>query len=148
MQFRALRSEYQTASAFAAQEAEFYGAKFAPRQIDKSFAKEREAISTFLPKVLAAERHSSKMAWEPEWKMPGTPPPLEEWTRGTEYAERLEKGVRPIYTPDLEAPPEMMDVPRIAEEEVDQAAAQEKAAMYARADVFSRKGKTYNVPRV
>ncbi|KAG9043811.1 mitochondrial ribosomal small subunit component, partial [Tulasnella sp. UAMH 9824] len=66
-QFRALRSEHQMANAFAAQEAEFYGAQFGPREVEVGFEQEREAIKSFLPTVQAAARHSNKLPWAAVW---------------------------------------------------------------------------------
>lgn len=100
-QFRALRSEHQIANAFAAQEAEFYGAQFGPREVEVGFEQEREAIKSFLPTVQAAARHSNKLPWAAVWSMPGVSPPPEQWTRGEEYMQKVEKGVRPSYSPDL-----------------------------------------------
>ncbi|KAG9018271.1 mitochondrial ribosomal small subunit component [Tulasnella sp. 427] len=100
-QFRALRSEHQIASAFAAQEAESYGAEFGPRELEVGFAQERESIKSFLPTVQAAARHSNKLPWAAVWSMPGVQPPPEQWTRGEEYMQKVENGVRPVYSPDL-----------------------------------------------
>lgn len=33
--------------------------------------------------------------------MPGVAPPPEPWTRGEEYVQKVKKGVRPVYSPDL-----------------------------------------------
>ena len=110
MQFRALRSEHQIATAFAAQEAEYYGAKFGPSEMDRGFEKEREAISSFLPSVREAAKLRSKLPWTSEWQMPGLPQPAESWTHGRAYAERVAKGETPNYSPilprDEEADPE------------------------------------------
>ncbi|KAG8896814.1 mitochondrial ribosomal small subunit component, partial [Tulasnella sp. 403] len=109
LQFRGLRSEYEMASAFSAQEAESYGAEFGPGELDKGFMRERQSIASFLPRVRAAARISAKMQWAPVWKMPGVAPPEETWTRGREYAKRLEEGKLPTYSPELEAPPEEVE---------------------------------------
>lgn len=113
LQFRALRAEHQTAAAYAAKEAEAYGAWFGSREIDRGFEQEREAISTFLPRVRAIARHANKLPWTPEWTMPGVPPPAEEWSHGLDYTERLKRGIRPNYSPDFIALPE--DVPAITQ---------------------------------
>ena len=103
MQFRALRSEHQIATAFAVQEAEAYGSVFGSREIDRGFERERKSIASFLPTVQAAAQHRNKLPWTPVWSMPGIPPPAEEWTHGRDYADRVKEGKRPIYTPEYVA---------------------------------------------
>lgn len=115
LQFRGLRAEHDAATAFAAQEASYYGAEFSSRELDRGFEKEREGIATFLPRVRAAERHSSKLPWSSEWAMPGVAPPKEEWTRGVKYIERQEKGELPKYSPDMLLAPEETVVGPVAE---------------------------------
>ncbi|KAG8905439.1 hypothetical protein FRC01_008352 [Tulasnella sp. 417] len=81
------------------------------QEVELGFEQEREAIKSFMPTVQAAARHSNKLPWAAVWSMPGAPPPPEQWTRGEEYMQKVEQGVRPSYSPDLaggssfEAPP-------------------------------------------
>lgn len=101
-QFRSLRAEHQTTLAFAIREAEFYGARFEERrEIDKAFSLERKSLVSFLPQSQFAEQFtSSKLPWAMDWKLPGEPKPEEPWTRGVEYQDRVERGVRPDYHPE------------------------------------------------
>lgn len=89
-------------NAFAAQEAEFYGATFGPSELDKGHELERKSLLTFLPQSQYSEQYaSSKLPWTPEWKMPGSQKEEEGWSRGIEYQERAEKGIIPDYHPDF-----------------------------------------------
>lgn len=102
-QFRSLRSEQHIATAFAAQEAEAYGAVFGPSATAIGFAKEAT--------VLAANRIKSEQMDEGElvarkrWRVKldrGGPPG--EWTKGQEYVRLWKEGMRPDYAPALTEP--------------------------------------------
>ncbi|KAG8986812.1 mitochondrial ribosomal small subunit component [Tulasnella sp. JGI-2019a] len=101
-EFRSLRAEHDFSNAFAAQEAEAYGAEFGPTELEKGHELERKSLESFLPQSQFSEQYTgSKLPWTPVWKLPGNPRPEETWSRGIEYQERAEKGVRPDYHPDF-----------------------------------------------
>ncbi|OSX67318.1 hypothetical protein POSPLADRAFT_1128684 [Postia placenta MAD-698-R-SB12] len=101
-QFRALRTEQHLARKFALMEANFYGIKFGPSQVEITFNKEQKALDSWAKSI---ELHSGENAAKKRWKAivekegpPGT------WTRGQEYIRLWQEDVRPTYAPFLAEP--------------------------------------------
>ena len=101
-QFRALRSEHEIASTFAALEAEAYGAQFAPTETEKGFTRESNALKTWS----VDERYDqSAIAARKRWKaVVERDHPATEWTGGEKYVKLWKEGVRPDYSPALTQP--------------------------------------------
>jgi small subunit ribosomal protein S23 len=101
-QFRSLRSEHHIATTFAALEAEAYGAKFGPTEIESGFEKEKESLKTFERRE---ELDEGAMAARKRWraiveKQGG----VGQWTKGEEYVRLWKQGIRPTYAPGLTEP--------------------------------------------
>ncbi|KAI0034005.1 mitochondrial ribosomal protein S25-domain-containing protein [Vararia minispora EC-137] len=117
-QFRALRSEHHLMSAFAAQEAEAYGAVFGPTPIEEIFnietrIKEQNARRQLL--LNQNERNALKH-WRAVAEHAG---PQGEWSKGREYVRLWREGVRPSYERSLTTPLEGPADTVVPEEEID-----------------------------
>jgi small subunit ribosomal protein S23 len=96
-QFRSLKSELAVANSFAAQEAEAYGAKFGPTEVERGFAIEEKALQSWQPESVAVSNASgtTKRPWAPVWEGASS----DEWTRGQKYTKQWKAGVLPSYKP-------------------------------------------------
>jgi small subunit ribosomal protein S23 len=96
-QFRALRSEHDIATTFAALEAEHYGSQFGPTETETGFARELNAIKTWD----VDERYDQgAIVARKRWKaVVERDHPMTEWTGGQQYAKLWREGVRPDYSP-------------------------------------------------
>ncbi|TFY72430.1 hypothetical protein EVG20_g587 [Dentipellis fragilis] len=102
-QFRALRSEHHIATVFAAQEAESYGAVFAPSATEKGYEYETKVLTS--DKKQKAEMDEREMTSRKRWRMENVRGRHEsEWTKGQEYVRLWKQGVRPDYSPALTEP--------------------------------------------
>jgi len=94
-QFRSLRAERYIASNFAAAEAEAFGARFGPGEIEHSFEKEKKYLETWERK---AELDSGALVARKRWKaIVDRRSGVEQWTQGKEYQRLWKDGVRPSY---------------------------------------------------
>ena len=107
-QFRALRSEHHIASAFAAQEAEAYGATFGPSAIENSFMQEEKVLAERRIKSEQMDERelTARKRWRAVVNRGGSPG---EWSRGQEYVRLWKEGVRPDYSPALTEPVSPME---------------------------------------
>ena len=102
-QFRSLRAEHHIATQTAVMEAEAYGAKFPPTNIQKNFAKEQKTIDAWTRK---SEMDAGAIAARKKWRAI-----IEKqgrvgsgWTKGQQYVRLWHEGVRPTYAPSLTEP--------------------------------------------
>ncbi|KAG6854215.1 hypothetical protein C0991_009233 [Blastosporella zonata] len=101
-QFRALRSEHQIATTFAAMEADYLGAIFSKGEIEHAFDKEKRGLATF---ERLEEFDEGAIAARKRWKaIVDRTEGVTEWTKGKEYAKLWKEGVRPTYAPQLTKP--------------------------------------------
>ncbi|KDQ17765.1 hypothetical protein BOTBODRAFT_53289 [Botryobasidium botryosum FD-172 SS1] len=104
MQFRALRAEFAISSAVARQEAQAYGAQFAPNELERGFMNEEKALDTFVGDAgKGLESMGGKLPWTVVWEGPDRE--SKEWTRGAAYTRRMEAGERPDYSKEEEVAP-------------------------------------------
>jgi len=111
LQYDALRSEQYVMTCFAVLEAEAHGAIFRPGEIERGFRMEEKALEsweetgTLDDGALAARKRWKAVV---ERREPGA------WTRGQGYVRLWKEGVRPDYSPALNAPapvPDMQEAP-------------------------------------
>ncbi|KAG6817715.1 hypothetical protein H0H87_004506 [Tephrocybe sp. NHM501043] len=103
-QFRALRSEHQVATTFAAMEADYLGAIFSKGEIEHAFDKEKRGLATF---ERLEEFDEGAIAARKRWKaIVDRTEGSTEWTKGEEYVRLWQEGVRPTYAPRLTQPAE------------------------------------------
>ncbi|KIJ54644.1 hypothetical protein M422DRAFT_153128 [Sphaerobolus stellatus SS14] len=96
LQYDALRSEQYIMNAFAALEAESYGATFASGEVERGFKKESEALKTW--EAQEESDHSMNIARK-KWRATVHKRNPGEWTHGQAYVRLWKEGVRPDYTP-------------------------------------------------
>jgi len=101
-QFRSLRSEHYISTLFAVNEAKFYGAKFAPNQLERGHTLTNRALWTWQNQGAGrrAQRVSMKGRFFAVWK--GRLGVSDYWTRGIGYTRRWQKGMPPSYWPNRE----------------------------------------------
>ncbi|EMD41953.1 hypothetical protein CERSUDRAFT_90542 [Gelatoporia subvermispora B] len=97
-QFRALRSEQDTQRLFAAREADHYGVKFGPSQIEITFAKEEKALESWGSHGPTAGEQAAQKRWKMVAENTGYGP---KWSRGQDYVRLWKEGVRPSYVPQI-----------------------------------------------
>lgn len=99
----------------AVQEAEAYGAVFAPTAIKQSFMKEHEQLQAWQSKdEMDAGAIAARKRWKAIVERRGTVG--SGWTKGQEYVRLWKDGVRPTYAPSLtEATVEELSPQYIAE---------------------------------
>jgi small subunit ribosomal protein S23 len=101
-QYRALRSEHHLMSAFAAQEAESYGARFGRTPIEEGFRAESAILRRNERRQLEAD-NEERIALK-RWRANvGPAGPAGEWSKGREYVRLWREGVRPDYARSLTA---------------------------------------------
>lgn len=95
-QFRSLRSEHNVATMFAAQEAEWYDAKFAPTELERGFILEKRAFATWKRRG-SGRRFARKRRdkFYPVFK--GVTGNKNWWTRGEAYTRRWNRNMPPDF---------------------------------------------------
>lgn len=98
-QFRALRSEHQTASQVALLEAKHHGIEFGPSLTERTFNEEVKALDSWQKGVHEdAMENAARKRWRMVPEKVGTP---DSWTKGAQYTRLWQEGVRPSYAPQL-----------------------------------------------
>lgn len=102
-QFRSLRAEHRVATVTAVMEAEAYGAKFPPTEIEQNFMREQKELEGWERKEeLDAGAIAARKRWKAIVERHGTVG--SEWSKGEQYVRLWKEGVRPTYAPSLTEP--------------------------------------------
>ena len=101
MQFDALRSEQYVMTCFAVLEAEAHGAVFRPGEIERGFLMEEKALESWEQKGTLDD---GALAARKRWKAVVERRDAGQWTRGQGYVRLWKDGIRPDYSPVLNAP--------------------------------------------
>lgn len=101
-QFRSLRSELAVASEFALHEAKFYGAAFAPNELQRGADLTKRALMTWSRTGGSGRRKSESIRnrFFPVWKARTGAPSY--WSRGVGYTKRWVRGMPPMFWPSQE----------------------------------------------
>ncbi|KAJ7596809.1 mitochondrial ribosomal protein S25-domain-containing protein [Mycena floridula] len=101
-QFRALRSEHQISTTFAALEAEHFGGTFTFSEIKLGWEKEKNSLRTW---ERQAELDESMLIARKRWRaIAQDHSESKDWTQGEQYTRLWKEGVRPSYSPALTDP--------------------------------------------
>jgi small subunit ribosomal protein S23 len=130
-QFRSLRSEHYISTLFAINEAKFYGAQFAPNQLERGHTLTNRALRTWQNRGTGrrSERISLKGRFFDVWR--GRTGATEYWSRGVGYTKRWQKGMPPGYWPTKEER-EMAKVSRLTTQDQLPVAAAAQTVDYSR----------------